>query len=198
MRRLGSFVRTAVLGGFGVLLPILVFLVLLRALYNFVMGAIRPLTGFATGGATGVWGDVLSIAIVLAVFFVAGLVAKGKAGTAALDWLERNTLKRIPGYRFVTDTVGYFTKSSEESRFTTVALVRPFEGRAWQTAFVTDTNPDGSYTVFVPQSPNPLQGDNYHLPAEDVRIIDVPVDRAMTTVVGLGAGSSDFVGRTEG
>jgi uncharacterized membrane protein len=38
-----------------------------------------------------------------------------------------------------------------------------------------------------------MQGDNYHLRAEDVLVIDVGADDAMKTVIAGGVGTSELV-----
>ena len=58
-----------------------------------------------------------------------------------------------------------------------VALVE-VSGGALSTAFITDTHADGSCTVFVPASPNPLSGSVYHMKREHVHVVDVPVEVA--------------------
>ena len=63
------------------------------------------------------------------------------------------------------------------------------------TVFVTDTHADGSYTVFMPTGPNPTSGNIYHLQAENVYPVDVPVEDAMRSIISCGAGSSALVNK---
>jgi len=191
-----SFVKTTLFGGFGVLLPLLILFVVFRALWSFLMGAIRPLTSFATRNLEGIAADVVAIAIVIGVFFLVGWVVRTRLGKYIHQFIETHILQRIPGYKLVGETVKFFD-AGREKPFKTVALVRPFGEGSLQTAFVTDTHADGTYTVFVPQSPNPMQGDNYHLRPEDVLVIDVGADDAMKTVIAGGVGTSELMEDTD-
>jgi uncharacterized membrane protein len=197
MKGLWSFVKTTLFGGFGVLLPLLILFVVFRALWNFLIGAIRPLTSFATQGIPEPLADIVGIAMVIGLFFLVGWAVRTRLGKYVHEFVETHILRRIPGYKLVGETVRFF-EAGRERPFKTVALVRPFGEGSLQTAFVTDTHADGSYTVFVPQSPNPMQGDNYHLRAEDVLVIDVGVDEAMKTVIAGGVGTSGLMTDVDG
>jgi uncharacterized membrane protein len=112
----------------------------------------------------------------------------------AVVWpaIESNLFRKIPGYSMIKDIVsGFFGK--KESAFSSVALVRIWGSDTLVTAFVTDKHEDGSYTVFVPTGPNPTSGNIYHLKAENVHIVDVPVQEAMRSIISCGAGSSALV-----
>jgi uncharacterized membrane protein len=57
------------------------------------------------------------------------------------------------------------------------------------TAFITDEHEDGRTTVFVPTGPNPTSGNIYHLNSDQVFPIDIPVEDAIRTIIGVGNGS---------
>jgi uncharacterized membrane protein len=58
------------------------------------------------------------------------------------------------------------------------------------TGFVTDKLENGYLTVFIPTGPNPTNGMIYHVLPEQVEYIDVKVEDAMRTVIGVGAGTN--------
>jgi uncharacterized membrane protein len=76
-----------------------------------------------------------------------------------------------------------------------VALVRLFGNETLVSAFVTETHPDGSYTVFMPTGPNPTSGNIYHVPGENVFPVDVSVEDTMRSIISCGAGSSTLVAK---
>ncbi len=194
MSKAKNFIKTTLLGGFGVLLPVLILFIVFSALFRFITNNIRPLTNIVTLGSNiqGILADLISIAIIITACFIIGVVVKTRTGVFFHNVIETRLLERIPGYNLVKDTVKYFG-GGQETPFSTVALVRLFGGETLQTAFVTDNHPDGSCTVYVPQAPTLAQGDVYHVQAKDVFIIDVPVEDGIKSVVGCGAGSQKLV-----
>lgn len=194
MERVKKFTKTTLLGGFGVLLPVLILFMVFNMLFNFITNNIRPLTNIITMSSNiqGILADIISIAIIIAVCFFIGVAVKTRTGSFFHNVIETKLLEKIPGYSLIKDTVKYFG-GGQEAPFSTMALVRLFAGDTLQTAFVTDSHSDGSYTVYVPLAPTLAQGAIYHVQAKDVFIIDVPVEDGIKSVVGCGAGSESLI-----
>ncbi len=194
MEKAKDFIKTTLLGGFGVLLPVLILFIVFNALFKFITNNIRPITNIVTSSSNiqGILADIISIAIIIAICFIVGVAVKTRTGVFFHNVIETRLLERIPGYSLVKDTVKYFG-GGQETPFTTVALVRLFAGETLQTAFVTDSHSDGSYTVYVPQAPTLAQGDVYHVRAKDIFVIDVSVEDGIKSVVGCGAGSQRLI-----
>jgi uncharacterized membrane protein len=190
MKSLKNFLMTAVYGGFGVLLPLLILFIVFGILFRFITNSIEPIAN-ALGVdeiSSGFIADVLSIVVVVLICFLVGLLVKTKRGNIYHLLLEEKLLMRIPGYNMVRDNIKYFD-GSQEKPFTTFALVKPFGTDTLVNGFITDTHDDGSYSVFVPQGPITTQGDIYHMAAKDVFILDVPVGDGMKSVTGMGTNS---------
>ena len=194
MGRIKDFVKTTLLGGFAVLLPVLVLLIVFNTLFKFTTNTIRPITDVVARSSNiqGILADIISITIIVAICFFVGVSVKTRIGMFFHNVIETRFLGKIPGYNMVKDTVKYFS-GGQETPFRTVALVRLFAGDTLQTAFITDNHSDGSYSVYVPQAPTLAQGDVYHVRADDVFIVDVPVEEAIRSVIGCGAGSRGLV-----
>jgi len=190
MSRIRTFFTTAVLGGVLVVLPAAVMLFVIVWLAGLVAKAVAPVTDTLVDGA----GMQYFVAVLVTLVgltcgcFLLGLAVRTRLGGWLFALVERNTLKRVPGYSLVKETVAQLIGGSK-SPFSTVALVQVFGNDTLVSAFVTDTHADGTCTVFVPTGPNPTSGNIYHLPGRFVHPVDVPVEEAMRSIISCGAGS---------
>jgi len=126
------------------------------------------------------------------VFIAIGWLANTKPGKILFQSIENVTLKRAPGYRMIREIVTRYT-SAKRRPFTKVALIKLSAEGQYVTGFITDEHKNGFFTVFVPEGPIPTTGQIYHLTAQWVEALDVPVEDAMNTIFGCGAGSSTLI-----
>lgn len=194
INRFKSFIKTALLGGLIVILPVAVLLFVFTWVFDLITGVIQPLTTLIAARAhiREVIADVLVISIILMVCFTVGVIVRTKIGKFVHEGLENRILRIAPGYSMVKEIVVQFF-GSEKAAFSSVVLVKIFESDALMTAFVTDTHTDGSYTVFIPTGPNPTSGNIFHLKEEHVHHIDVKVEDAMKSIISCGAGSTTLI-----
>jgi uncharacterized membrane protein len=162
-----------------------------------VLKAISPLTALviAKSPLQGVVANIVAVALLVGACLLVGMLVRTRVGSFIYAAIESNLFRRIPGYSIIKDTVSQFF-GKKQTAFSSVALVRVFGNDTMLTAFVTDTHEDGSYTVFVPTGPNPTSGNIYHLKAENVRLVDVPVQDAMRSIISCGAGSSTLIAKS--
>jgi len=196
VKKLREFIKSTLIGGLLVVLPVAIFAFVLVWLFNLVHRAISPLTKIVTpaSNAQVILADVLVVLVLICVCFLVGAVVRTRLGTWLYLLLETNLLRRTPGYSLIKETVSQFL-GSKKSPFSSVALARLFGNDTLVSVFVTDTHEDGSYTVFVPTGPNPTSGNIYHLPAENVTPVEVPVEDAMRSIISCGAGSSVLIAK---
>ena len=193
--RLKSFFKTSLIGGFVVVLPVAILIVVFKWLFNVVIGLIQPLTNalMATSNLRGFLANIIALLISLVLCFLVGVTVKTGIGRWLHDLVDTKLLSIAPGYNMVKETVVQLF-GGKKAPLSRVALVELFGNEVLTTAFITDENPDGTFTVYVPQSPSPLSGNIYHLKSRYVHPINVTVEEAMKTVISFGTGSSRFVG----
>jgi uncharacterized membrane protein len=64
------------------------------------------------------------------------------------------------------------------------------------TAIITSRHDNDWYTVFVPTGPNPTSGLIYHLPPNQVELLEgIKVEQALKTIIACGAGSGELFSR---
>ena len=195
MKRLREFVKSTLIGGLLVILPLGVFAFVLVWVFNLIRRIISPLTTYvmARSEHEGIVVDVLVLLLLVCVCFLVGAVVRTRLGKWVYGLIEANLLRRAPGYTMIKETANHFLGANKQSPFSSVALARIFGNDTLVSVFVTDTHTDGSYTVFMPTGPNPTSGNIYHLHGENVFPVDVSVEDAMRSIISCGAGSSALV-----
>lgn len=194
MNRLKQFIRTTFVGGFLIVLPIVILLIVLNWLFATLTDYIRPITNILiqTARVNEFIASFLAVVFIVLVFFLVGLLVKTEIGKVSFQAIEDKFLAKIFGYRIIKETVLQIF-GEEKKVFRAVALVKLFGNDTLMTAFVTDEHSDGSYTVFIPSGPAPTAGFVYHVQKEQITIIDIPVDQALRTILSLGAGSKKLI-----
>jgi uncharacterized membrane protein len=188
--------KTTVLGGVVVLLPILLTAIFIRWLFNFITGFIYPLTKMMveTAKLQKNLADALVVLIIILICFLVGLLAKTKLGHFIHKVIEKRILKIMPGYCLFRNTIKQFL-GQDKTPFSRVALVQVFGNSTMMTGFITHEHPDGRFTVFVPSALNPTTGLILHLEKEYVHMVDASVEDTMRSIISCGAGSDKLLGK---
>lgn len=193
--KLKIFIRTSLLGGFVVILPISIFVLIVKWIYKFVSTLVQPIDTLLFKNSPyikGVAADVIVILIVLIVCFLIGIFVKTKLGKWIHDSFEKKILRIAPGYTLIKETVLQFV-GHKKSPFSRVALIDVYNTGTLMTAFITDEHSDGSFTVFAPTGPNPTTGFIFHLPRDKVKILNVSIESTVRSIISCGAGSSRLI-----
>ena len=211
MIRVRKFVRTSLLGGLVVLLPIGVLLIVFDWIFDAIRGVLRPvitpyknsLIGTGLPGLRVSWiadalATVSALALIVALCFFVGVIVRTAVGRWFHNKIEDYVLKLAPGYNLVKETVLQFF-GDKPSPFRSVAFVRLFGGESptMVTAFITERHANGWFTVFVPTGPNPTSGQIFHVPGELVTELRQPVEDVMRSVISCGAGSDKLMATYE-
>ena len=186
-----NFIRTSLLGGLVVILPVAIFILVFRWLFGFVTDLIQPITNLMLDYYTlpEIFADIIVLFTILTICFFVGILVKTRVGNFIHRGLENRILAVAPGYTMIKETVMQFFGQSK-SPFSSVALVRVSENDTLMTGFITEYHPNSTYTVFVPFGLNMTAGHIYHLNPDRVFEVDIPVDKAIRSVLSCGAGSA--------
>ena len=193
MKRFGKFLRTTLMGGVLVVLPVALSFFLLRWIFNVVSRSISPLTKVIVGqsGTQKIVGDSISIAIIIIGCFLVGLTVMTQLGKYLYARVEDHILKIAPGYSLFKETLKQLV-GREKRPFSSVVLGRVFGNETLMTGFVADEYANGRVTVFFPSALNPTTGLLCHLREQDLIRLDIPVESAMRTIIGCGTGASEL------
>jgi uncharacterized membrane protein len=190
--RLKRFVVTTFIGGLVVILPLTIFVFLVQLIVRFtakLLTPIRSLIPFSENISTGIL-DLISLSIVLTLFFFVGIVVRTSVGGKIFARFEQRWLMNLPLYGVLRETVRQFL-GRKKTPFSQVVLVDAFGNGVLMTGFVTDDEVGGGYvTIFVPTAPNPTNGFVFHVKEDQLRYVDTRPEDAMSSIIGVGTGSS--------
>ena len=186
MKGLAELIKTTLIGGLLVVLPIYLSVLLLAKTLGGLLALLSPVTAAIPVDAR--FRQLFAILFVLAVCLVVGLLVRTTLGLRAKDAFERSVLEKIPGYTMVRGLANRLSGDETEDAFRP-ALVELED--ALSPAFIIEELEDGRYTVLVPSVPTPAAGALFILPRERVHPLDVPFTQAVKVISkwGVGAGA---------
>jgi uncharacterized membrane protein len=128
--------------------------------------------------------NIIAIAAVIAVCFLAGIVARHALAGAFVKNLESKVLVNVPGYMMIKTLVNGFDESKAEG-LRPVALKL---GSAERIGFEIQKLKDGRSMVYIPSVPSPWSGITQVLPPEQVTYLDVPISKVIEATENFGYG----------
>jgi uncharacterized membrane protein len=182
------YLRATLIGGVLVVLPLFVFANLLLWLARWIFEKIAPVAEYAAAHlGMPLWAaQALTIGAIVIACSVLGAIVSTRFGNRAFNWIEANTVQRVPGYRPVKEIVGYLGKR-DQNPFSRPVLVT-FSPNVKFTGFLADEGPAGS-SVFLPTGPNPTTGLIVHVDPSQLQRLPVAGADALKTILACGAGS---------
>lgn len=192
MRQAFSFLKTTLIGGLVVVLPVwLVGFVLIRGLGQ-IKSTIEPLTN----NVTDAFAPPIAIAALVLLFscFVIGLLIQTASGSRLIDAVERQLADRLPGY-------GLF-------RGLTLGAMGGGAGHAVKPALVgSDDNlafgiiierANGFSTIFIPTAPSATSGSVHIMRDSNVRPLEIPLRKVLSSMSHYGEGAISLAGAALG
>jgi len=190
-QRFRHFLTTTIIGGFAVILPIVIFIWVVRLLISLVHAVIAPLTGLINLEIPEVFIDLIALVGLVAICFLLGLFIRTRFGHGIYYYIEKHWFEKLPVYASIRDIVQQFT-GQKKTPFTQVVLIDVLGSR--MTGFVTDEDENSDdVSVFVPTAPNPTNGFVFHTKKHQLIYLNVKTEDALRTVVGMGAGSQELI-----
>lgn len=184
------FVKT-LLNGLLLVLPTIIILFLLSLIFKFVFNIIAPISALLNNSKekNELLINLLALFILVAFIFIIGLLIRSTRSKKSFKDFENKYLLRIPLYSTLQETIAQFA-GLKKMPFSDVVLVDAYNTGVLLTGFVTENVGGGIYTVFVPTAPNPMNGNIYHVPAAQLKFLEIEPEKAMRSIVGMGTGSS--------
>jgi uncharacterized membrane protein len=195
MKGVLEFLKTTVIGGLFVLLPVLLFYLLLAQALPMVIALAEPLALLLPDGALDQAKAKVLMALILIVVssFLIGLALRLAAGRRLGAWVEGNLLMRLPSYAVVKRLVRGVAGDTEGGAFKPAVLV------SWngvrEVVFVIEDPGDKYLTVLVPRAPTPFTGSVKIVPREQVEPLDAGLGDVTRTLGHWGVGLQDLVAK---
>jgi len=189
LKAIKEFIKTTLVGGIVFLVPLILLILVLKHAMAFAGKIAGPIAAtFPEHRIAGVAvATIIAALVLLLLAFLSGLFARTPVGRDLARWLEDSLLGNLPQYRMVK-TMAEGLAQVENSQNLRPALVS-IEG-GWQLGYLLEEVRAGWVAVFLPQSPTPMSGNVMYMPAERVRLLDLPIGEAVLLVKRLGVGSA--------
>ena len=168
-----DFLKSVVVGGFFVILPLVVVLFFASEAVQTLMELVEPVADLLPFGKTAnllLAGAAVALGCLL-LCFAAGVLVRTRWGAALVDWLERALLEKVPMYSTIR-SLGRQVAGEASDRFVP-AEVDLFGARGRVLAMIVERLPDGRLLTFVPTAPTSTVGQLHLVWPEQVRELDV-------------------------
>ncbi len=188
-----GLVKTTVIGGIVFLVPFIVVIFILGKAFELMRGIAQPLAAvFPRIDTVGevVLLNLIAVALILAVCFVAGLLARAAAAGRLVKSLETRVLSRLPFYLFVKGMTESIIEAEGDTTLRSV-LVRLDDYS--QLAFEVERLPSGEVVIFLPGAPNPWSGAVCIVDAGRVTPLEAPMLAAVQNIKHLGKGTAKLL-----
>ncbi|RUX28848.1 hypothetical protein EOA13_15755 [Mesorhizobium sp. M7A.F.Ca.US.011.01.1.1] len=192
MRQAVSFLKTTLIGGLVVVLPIwLVGFVLIRGLGQ-IKSAIEPLTDNVTNAVA----PPIAIAALVLLFscFAIGLLIQTASGGRCVGTVERQLAERLPGYGLFRGlTLGVTGGGADHAMKS--ALVGSDDNLAFG---IIIERANGFSTIFIPSAPSATSGSVHIMPDSNVHPLDIPLRKVLSSMSHYGEGAISLAGAALG
>ena len=189
MKALAEFLKTTVIGGLLIVVPVYFTLLLLGKALKGMVALLAPIVALLPERVHH-FDQILAIMLVVLVCFMLGLIARTGLGRRAIEAFERRVLERMPGFAMLRSVVRRVSGTSDDAQFQPV-LVEIED--ALTPAFIVEELDDDRFVVLVPSVPTPAAGSLYILPRQRVHWVDVPVTEAIAVITRWGTGTSKLL-----
>jgi uncharacterized membrane protein len=186
MKRLIEFIKTTAIGGVVVIVPMAILTVAIGDTLKKLIEVTQPLTeNMPFSPLANSILAVLTVAVlIIAIFFIAGLLLNTFWGKVAKNWFETKIFERIPMYSTVKGLTQRFA-GIESSDFP-VAEVDLYGSGSRVLGIVVEQLPDGRLMVFTPISPLVTVGQLNIVPKDCVKELDASLPDAITCISKMG------------
>lgn len=196
MKTLLEFLKSTLIGGFFILLPLLLFSLLLGEVLEAVIGLATPIADLLPKSTF----ENLQAPVVAAVILIVlasmlfGLAMRLSAGQQLGRWLEDNTIGRLPLYRAIKSLTSRFAALEEDGKFKPALIHGPMEQREF--AYLMEDLGNGFASVMLPRSPTPMAGSIKIVPMTQVEILDVSLGDLTAVISHWGVGSRELLAKS--
>jgi uncharacterized membrane protein len=195
MRTAFAFLKNTAIGGALFLLPVALAVFLIGHLLAVLRPPVAKAAAFVgQAGISPFWLTVVLVVLLLAVAFLAGLIAATAIGRLITERLEALVLQQVPGYRLLkraaSDAASSVSAIDAAERDRAV-MIR--DGDGWRIGFVMENVGDRGYAVFVPDAPTPETGAVLFVGRDQIAESGLNTAEALACIRRLGTHSPKLV-----
>jgi uncharacterized membrane protein len=193
MRSIFEFLKTTALGGFFVLLPLLLLFLIISEALDLIVALATPIAALLPEGTLDLTQFPVPVAVLLLVgmSFLIGLSMRSKKGREFGQWIERTTLHRIPAYSVFKSLTQGFAKPGTGASFRP-AVFRSDSGDE-KLAFLVEEHINNKVTVLLPLAPATFTGSVIFTDRDKVTLIDTDLGEFTKVIGHWGVGAGDLM-----
>jgi uncharacterized membrane protein len=197
MKTLSEFIKTSILGGLFVLLPLVLFYLLLSELLQVVVALATPIADlFPKGTFDAVkMPVVIGVILIVGASFVFGLALRSATLRRSGLWIERTVLGRLPLYSAVKSLARGLVGAKEDTAFRSALLHSPDGER--EIVYVIEEHGDGQMTVLVPWAPASFAGSVKIVGSDRIEMLEASVGDASRVLGHWGVGARELLGEKD-
>jgi len=193
MKGFFGFLKTTIVGGFLVVLPVVLVWLVVAETLELLVGLATTVSEFLVGKGLKTFSDpeLVAVLILVGVCFITGLAMRTRVGSAVGRFIERLVLDPVPGYK-VFKTLTHSLGGLDKSSAFTPALLDDGDGTR-APVLAVEEHPGGDFTVLVPMAPTPTVGPVRVVPGCRLQRLDVPLVDFMECYFHFGSGVKDVI-----
>jgi uncharacterized membrane protein len=195
MRQLFDFLKTSLIGGLFILLPLVLFYLLLSELLEVVVALATPIADlFPKGTFDQVkMPVVIGVILIIGASFLFGLALRSASLRRLGLWIERTLLDRLPLYNAVKRMGRGLVGAQEDSAFRS-AIYSSSSGEK-EIVYVIEEHGDGQMTVLFPWAPASFAGSVKIVSADRIEILKTSFGDASRVIAHWGVGARELLGK---
>jgi uncharacterized membrane protein len=193
MKKILEFIKTTILGGLFVLLPVILLYLALAETFDVLVLIATPIADFFFPGhfEETEFTILIALSLLIGFSFILGLIMLSDTGRRFGDLIERIILGKVPGYNAIKSLTKGFANSKEDSTFKP-ALLKSSDGEK-EFVYIVEELDDNNLAILVPWSPTPFAGSIKIVPKDRVEPLSVSMGKLTEVLSQWGVGSREIL-----
>ena len=194
MKGILRFLKTTLIGGLLVILPLQLAVILLLVALKKIAELLTPITVLFPDDlfVRQVGPHLAAAAVFLALCFVAGLIVRTAFGEGMWDRFNRRILEKVPFLKAINRLIRQVVTAEESTHFTPALMDSPSGTKIL--GWIVDDYPGGDYVFLIPNAPTPMVGELHVAPRDRVTKLPVSIKDFADVISGYGVGLDDQLG----
>jgi uncharacterized membrane protein len=188
-----KFLKSAVLNGLMILLPVLFLIIVLKEFLELIIGLATPIADLLPRDAIDSIPEInaLAVLLILGSSLIVGILALLPLGAAMGRYIEQNILEKIPVYRPLKTLLQALLGSEASQNFKPAFIL--CDGDELQPAYIVEDTGRPRLVMLVPWTPNSFAGSLKLVRRERVYKINLSLDEFSLSIGHYGMGLTKLV-----
>ena len=191
MQKVLSFMKTTILKGLFIVLPVLLLYLMFDEILDLIKALLLPIIELLPSGTFDEPQEQAQLAMIVLIIisFTIGLFSSSAIGHKFGCWLEKMTLNRLPLYSVLKKmTQGFIQESGNKFQ---PALLQTFDG-IWELVYLVEEHGNGKATVLHPSAPTAFSGPLKIVNMNRLQLLDIPLGDFTNILSHWGVGSDQL------